>query len=123
MRSFNRSDRVGAHIKETLSELLLKKIKDPRLDMVTITDVEVSTDLKNAVIFFSVSANPDKVDAALEGFSSAHGYIKRTLAAELGLRYMPKIRFDYDKSFDYGAKINKLLKKAMGDSNTPDEQL
>ncbi len=112
MKPFTRADRVGGLIQETLSDILRKNIKDPRLEMTIITGVEMSRDLKNAHIYFSTSAgSEDRRKKAAEGFESAMGYIRRTLAHELELRYMPTLRFRYDKSFDYGAHIEKVLKK------------
>jgi ribosome-binding factor A len=109
MKSFSRSDRVGGHIQRVLSDLLRKDIKDPRLEMVTITDVKLSDDLRKARIYFSTST-PKNTNRAMEGFKSAHGYVKRVLAKHLGLRYMPNIEFLYDESFDYASHIDKLLK-------------
>ncbi|QTA93390.1 30S ribosome-binding factor RbfA [Desulfonema magnum] len=112
MKPFKRADRVGGLIQETLSDILRKKIKDPRLDMTVITGVEMSADLKNARIFFSTSAgSEDRQKEVAAGFQSAMGYIRRTLARELELRYMPTLKFYYDTSFDYGAHIDNVLKK------------
>jgi ribosome-binding factor A len=108
MTNFSRADRVSQLIQRELSEILQKETKDPRLKMTTITGVKLSKDLKNAKIYFSV-ADRDQQDV-LKGFQSAHGHIKRTLAGRLELRYMPELRFYYDESFDYGERIEKLLK-------------
>ena len=115
MKSFPRSDRVGGHIQRVLSDLLQKDIKDPRLELVTITDVKLSNDLRKARIYFSISV-PKNIERAMEGFKSARGYIKRILASHLGLRYMPDIEFLYDKSFDHASRIEKLLKTAKIDN-------
>ena len=115
MNSFPRSDRVSGHIQRILSDLLQKDIKDPRLEMVTITYVKLSGDLRKARIYFTTPA-PKNIERAMEGFKSAHGYIKRILAQNLGLRYMPDIDFLYDKSFDYASHINKLLKSTKTDN-------
>ncbi len=115
MKPFSRADRVGELIQRVLAELLTKSIKDPRLKMATITDVKMSKDLKNARIYFAVSGGPKRVDNALLGFKSAMGFIKRVLASELELRYMPELKFFYDESFDYGARIDSLLKSLNAD--------
>jgi ribosome-binding factor A len=77
--------------------------------MATITDVKVSRDLKQARIYFTTSAGIQKKGDTIKGFSSAHGFIKRTLAHELGLKYMPDIKFFYDESLEYGAHIDELI--------------
>jgi ribosome-binding factor A len=110
MKPFSRADRVGGQVQRALSELLLKRIRDPRLKNATISEVDMSPDLKLAKIYFTLPASESARDDALAGFNSASGFVKRTLARELGLRYMPNLKFYYDDSFDYGAKIDSLLK-------------
>lgn len=109
MKSFERSERVSGLIKKILSDLLRKVIKDPRLKTITITGVKTSADLRIARIYYITSDNKNCKEAAAEGFKNALGYIKRILAGELGLRYMPELRFYYDESFDYGSHIDALL--------------
>lgn len=70
----------------------------------------MSPDLKNAKIYFTCQGGEDRREAATEGFGSARGFLKRTLAKELSLRYMPELKFFYDESFDYGERIEKVLK-------------
>jgi len=122
MKPFARSDRVGGQIQKVLSEILLKKVKDPRLKNASITDVKMSRDLRIARIYFVTSGNKKNIEAALEGFNSAIGYVKRTLARQLGLRYMPDLKFFYDESFDYGSHIDNVLKALKAD-NGPDNTL
>jgi len=109
MKSFPRSDRIGGLIKKNLSDLLQKKIKDPRLQMTTITKVKMSSDLRHARIYFIKSGGEKSKVEAIEGFKNALGYVKRTLARQLGLRYMPELKFFYDESFDHGSHIDKIL--------------
>lgn len=116
MKPFARSDRVCGHIQKALSDILLKKIKDPRLEFATITNVKMSRDLRIARIYFTTTGNKKSAEEALEGFKSAIGYVKRTLAGQLGLRYMPELNFFYDESFDYGSHIDKILKDVKADN-------
>jgi ribosome-binding factor A len=122
MKPFARSDRVSGQIQKVLSEILLKKIKDPRLKNASITDVKMSRDLRIARIYFVASGNKKSMEEAAEGFKSALGYVKRTLARQLGLRYMPDLKFFYDESFDYGSQIDKVLKAVKAD-NGPNNTL
>ena len=110
MKPFARSDRVGGQIQKVLSDILLKRIKDPRLEMTTITGVKLSRDLRSARIYFITSGTQKNIEAATEGFKSALGYMKRTLASRLGLRYMPDLKFFYDESFNYGSHIDNIIK-------------
>ncbi len=121
MSAFSRADRVGGLIQEALSELIKLKIRDPRLAMVTITGVKMSRDLRLARIYFTIYGDHQKSEAAVLGFESARGFIKRSLARRLGLRYMPDLNFFYDESFDYGAHIDQLLEKITTD-NGPNHQ-
>ncbi|MCX5908184.1 MAG: 30S ribosome-binding factor RbfA [Deltaproteobacteria bacterium] len=107
---YKRSDRVGDLIREVLSEMLLRDLHDPRLESVTITGVEVTSDLKLATIFFSARGIPQKAEASLQGFQSATGFIKKKMAKELRLRYIPDFLFEVDHSFEYGSKIDRLIK-------------
>ena len=110
MTSFSRADRVGGLIRKVLSDILNKEIADPRLAMAIITGVKMSTDLKIASIYFTISGGQQKVTAATSAFEKARGFIKKKMARQLELRYMPELRFFHDGSFDYGSNIEKLLK-------------
>ena len=108
MIPFARSDRISGLIQQVLSEILKRDIGDPRLKMATITEVEVSRDLKLARIYFTTPSGKQKKDAAIKGFNSARGFIKRILAQEIDLKYMPDIKFFYDDSLEYGTHIDEL---------------
>ena len=110
MTSFSRTDRVSGLIQKVLSDILIKEIADPRLAMATITGVRMSTDLRIASIYFTISGGESKVTAATHAFEKARGFIKKKLGPQLELRYTPELRFFHDQSFDYGSNIDKLLK-------------
>ena len=110
MIRFARSDRVSGLIQRVLSEILKRDIGDPRLKMATITEVAVSRDLKLARIYFTTPGSIQKKDEAIKGFNSARGFIKRILAQEIDLKYMPDLKFFYDESLEYGAHIDELIK-------------
>ena len=118
MIPFSRADRVAGLIQKVLSDILKKNIKDPRLKMATITGVKVSRDLKQARIYFTISGGSQKKGAAIKGFTSAHGFIKKTLAHELDLKYMPNIKFFYDESLDYGAHIDELIESIKSENGS-----
>jgi ribosome-binding factor A len=110
MKPFSRAERVAGHIQRVLSGILIKETSDPRIGTVTITRVHVSADLRLARIYFTV--HPDAADrqAAEDGFRKAKAFLKRRLAPELALRYMPELEFFYDDTFDQAARINRILK-------------
>ena len=111
MIPFARADRVGGLIQKALSDILHKQVKDPRLEMITITGVKMTPDLRLARIYFSTPDGKNRLESAEQGFRSALGYLKRALSQRLALRYMPDIQFIYDKTLDYGEKIDKLLNR------------
>jgi ribosome-binding factor A len=119
MIPFARSDRISGLIQKVLSEILKRDIGDPRLKMATITEVEVSRDLKLARIYFTTPSDKNKKEAAIKGFRSARGFIKRILAQEIDLKYMPDIKFIYDNSLEYGAHIDELI-ESIKIKNGPD---
>jgi len=109
MKTYPRSDRIAGLVHKTLSRLLQRDISDPRLAMATITGVKMSRDLRKARIYFSLAGSSSDREEMESGFRSATGYIKRSLARDLDLRYMPELAFIYDESYDYGSRIDKVL--------------
>ena len=119
MRPFSRSNRVSGLIQQALSEILRKRIKDPRLEMTTISAVKMSRDLKIAKIYYTAQACEKNKEATAAGFKDAAGFIKRALGRQVHLRYMPELKFFLDESFDYGSRIEKLL-ASLKTENEPD---
>ena len=103
-----RQARVGDLLMKTIAEMILRKVKDPRVEGITITGVDVSVDLKNARIFFCMMDSSRK-DEAMEGLKSAAGFLRHELKKELRLKAVPNLYFSYDESFDYGSKIDGIL--------------
>lgn len=107
-----RADRVGESIRETIAELLLKEIKDPRVHMVTITEVQMSNDLRNGRVFFSCVGDETMHARAAGGFASASGFIRREVSRRLGLRYTPELTFVFDPRLETAERLAGLLKEA-----------
>lgn len=105
-----RQARVGDLLRQSIAELIQRRVKDPRVEGVTITGVEVSVDLKLCRVFFCVF-DPEKKEQARQGLESTAGFMRHELRKELRLKHVPEILFDYDASFDYGTKIDELLEK------------
>jgi len=111
MLAGNRSQRVGDQILREISDLLLRKVKDPRLTGVTLTEVRVSKDLRNAYIYYSIFSQDDQKKQVQAGFESAKGFIRKEIGDRLHIRYVPAIWFIYDVSLEYGEKMEKLLER------------
>jgi len=107
----SRSHRVGDQILREISDLLLRKLRDPRLKGVTLTDVRMSKDLRHAYVYYSLLGQDEQKKQAQAGFESAKGFIRREIGERVHLRYIPDIQFKYDMSLEYGQKMEKLLEK------------
>lgn len=103
-----RQERVNSQFKEELADLL-RKVKDPRIGFVSVTDVEVTADLKQARVYVSVLGNEEAQKETMAGLRSATGFIRTELARRIRLRFMPEIEWRYDTSLEHGARINELL--------------
>ena len=100
--------------------MLLREIKDPRIGFVTVTDVEVTGDLREAKIYVSIMGGAEQVKNSLEGLNSALGFIRREIGQRVRLRFTPEISFALDTSLDYGDHIQKLLLQVEGDTKNDD---
>lgn len=105
----HRSEKVEQFIKEELSQIIQREVRDPRIGFVSITGVEVSVDLRHARVFVSVLGDAEAKEATMGGLRSALGYIRRELGGRLRMRYTPNITFKLDESIERGARVNKLL--------------
>jgi ribosome-binding factor A len=101
--------RVGELIQAEISELMLRHLKDPRLQMSTISHVEISSDLRHARLYISHLGSETEQEAALSGFERATGFIRKQLGKRLKLRYVPQLSFQLDTAIAYGVKVSHIL--------------
>lgn len=113
-----RAERVAELIKQEISKLLQKGLKDPRIGFVTVTGVEVSKDLRNSKVYFSVLGDEKAKADSMAGLNAANGFIRRELGKHLHLSHTPEIVFKFDKSVEYGAHINQLLHQLKSDERS-----
>ena len=106
-----RLDRVNQLIKEEISTLLMRELKDPRLGFVTVTDVETTKDLRQAKVFVSVLGGEEQWTASLTALVNARGFIRHWLRDHLDLRVTPTLEFRPDRSMEHAARIQALLKR------------
>jgi ribosome-binding factor A len=104
-----RLERVNQLIKEEISRLLQRELKDPRLGFVTVTEVEVSRDLRSARVYVSILGREEDWKASLEALESARGFIHQWLRSHLDLRVTPALHFRPDRSMSRAAHIQELL--------------
>ena len=120
MSSKLRIEKLQELIKQETGKMLLNDIKDPRIGFVTVTDVEMTGDLREAKIFVSIMGGDEQVKNSLEGLQSALGFIRREIGKRIRLRFTPEISFALDTSLDYGDHIQKLLLQVEGDLGNAD---
>lgn len=106
-----RTEQVADLIQEELSQLLEREVRDPGIGFVTLTDVEVDPDLRNARVFFSVLGDEAATRQSLAALQRAAGFLRRELAHRLDLRYAPELHFVLDRSIEHGQHIADLLRQ------------
>jgi ribosome-binding factor A len=108
-----RIEKVNSSIKRELANIIqLGEVRDPRISFVTILHVDVSKDLQHARVKFStLSDDPKDIKAAVAGFESCRGYIRKLIGQRIVLRYTPEFQFIYDKSVKYAADVDRVLEE------------
>lgn len=112
-REFSRNQRLASEILRALSELVRFESKDPRLQHVSLTAVDLSRDLSVARVFFSL-LDPDEDPAPAEqGLHSAAGFLRSKLGRAIKIRHVPELRFVHDDSAAEGARMDQLIRSAL----------
>ena len=106
-----RLDRVNQLVREEVSHLLPRELKDPRLGFVTVTEVAVSKDLRSARVYVSVLGSEEQWKASLAALHSARGFMRNWLAPRLRLRAVPDLTFLPDRSMAHAAHIQTVLER------------
>ena len=107
--SNNRVRRLGELLKEEISKIIRREVKDPRIGFVSITDVEVSGDLRHAKVFVSVYGEEKEKKDTMEGLRKANGFIRKLVGERITTYHTPEIIFRYDDSIEHGVYISKLI--------------
>lgn len=118
--SHKRPQRVAQLLHKELSALTVDGLRDPRIGLVTITEVRLTDDLKNAQVFVSVLGDKAVQTETLRGLSKAAGFLKREITHRLGLRFAPNLHFSYDDSLARAQRLDELLHAAArGEHDVP----
>lgn len=112
-----RAEKLQALIKQEMSNMLIRDVKDPRVKFVTITGVEVSNDLSYAKIYVSLYGSEEQQAEAWKGFQSALGFFRREIARRIDLRVAPVLSFHKDTSMEYSAHIESILHELKKEEN------
>ncbi|GEM03392.1 ribosome-binding factor A [Halolactibacillus miurensis] len=105
-----RANRVAEQMKKELGDILNRKIKDPRVGFVTITDVEVTGDLQQATVYLTILGSEDEKEATLTGLTKAKGFIRSEIGHRIRLRKTPELFFEIDHTIETGNRIEKLIR-------------
>ena len=112
-RDFSRTLRIAEQIQRDLAELLRTEAKDPRIGMVTLTDVEVTSDYAHAKVFFTMLGDAGQISAAAEGLNRAAGFLRHELGHRIKLRSIPQLHFIHDESVERGVRLSQLIDAAV----------
>ncbi len=121
----HRPERVREFIKEQVSDIIRHAVKDPRIGFVSVTDVEVSVDLRHAKVFVSVLGDAQAKADTMAGLESAQGFVRGELGRRLQMWFTPEILFRLDESIERGTRIVTLIHEVAKDTrhdrtSTPD---
>src|SRR5512133_2173858 len=119
-----RQIQVAEEIQQIISVLLQREMKDPRIGFVTVTQVEVTQDLKYARVFVSVMGTPEEQRDTMAALASGRGFMRRELASRMEIRAVPEIQFKLDRGIEYSDRINRLLNeiKQADEGRTTDDR-
>ena len=112
-KEYARTERLGEQIRRELADRIRLDIKDPRVGMVSITDVRVSRDLAHAKVFVTRIGEPAEREPAVEALNHAAGFLKRALGQAMHVRAVPSLQFFYDTAVEEGARLENLIDRAV----------
>ena len=117
-KDFPRARRVADQMQRELSELIRLEVKDPRVGMLTLTEVEVTRDMDHAKVFFTTLGGKPEHEACLQGLQRASGFLRTQLSQRMQLRQVPKLSFVYDHSVERGVQLAQLIESAVAEDRT-----
>lgn len=113
-KAFKRTDRVSQQVKKSLALILQREVKDPRIGMVTVSDVEVSRDLAYAKVYVTfLNDDKESIKEGLEGLNKASGYIRSLVGSAVKMRVTPELQFIYDSSLVDGMRLSNVVTNAI----------
>lgn len=113
-KEFSRSQRVAQQVQKELAVILQREIKDPRVGMITISDVEISRDLAYATVYVTfLTIGEQTPEDGMTVLEEANGYIRSLLAKAMRLRIVPEIKFEYDKSLVEGMRMSNIVSQVI----------
>jgi ribosome-binding factor A len=117
MLPYKRSQRVSDLLRKEIADIIMYKLKDPRVGFITVTGVDVTDDIKIARVYVSILQDEEK-KTTLDILNSAKNFIRTELSKRLRMKFIPSIEFRLDTSIEYGNRIERLLKEAGEDEGS-----
>ncbi len=113
-KEFSRTRRIGQQLQQELAMVLQRDMKDPRIGMVTVNDVDVSRDLSFAKVYVTFfDEDSEQIQSKLEALRKAAGYVRSLVAGRMKLRVMPELKFEYDSSLMEGIRMSTLVTEVI----------
>lgn len=120
-KEFSRSSRVVEQIKRELAELIRLEVKDPRVNFVTVTDVEITPDYAHAKVFFTALRSEKRAEIEA-GLKKSSGFLRRELGKRIRIHTLPELHFVYDASVEEGARLSQLIDQAVKSESSSDPE-
>lgn len=114
-KDYPRSRRIAEQVQRELSDIIRLELKDPRVGMITLTDVEVTPDNAHARVYFTRLGEASEVEEATAGLQHAAGFLRSRLAQRMKMRSVPQLQFKYDASVEHGVRLSQLIDAAVAE--------
>ena len=118
-KSYSRSRAAGESVREVVARILLEEIADPRVDLVTVTGVDMSPDLRHANVYVTTHGGEERYREVIAGLDSAKGRIRTLLGQALVMRYVPELHFRIDPSVDEALRIGEAIRAERESGRVP----
>jgi len=116
----HRSERIADLVREATARIIASELRDPRVGFVTVTEVRLSADLKNARVFVAVHET-QRAGQCIDALNRAAPFLRRRLAGQVQLRYVPALRFEHDTAMERGTRVEEILRRLQDDESGGDE--
>ena len=112
-KEYSRSQRVVEQIRRELAELIRLEVKDPRIGMISLTEVEITPDYAHAKVYFTSLKGEEGLDDILSGLQRASGFLRREFGRRVRIHTIPELHFHYDRSLEQGSRLSSLIDQVV----------
>ena len=119
-KTYLRRDRICEQIRRELAEVIRTELRDPRVGMISLTEVHISADYAHAKVYFSSLSGSEHLDSIQLGLHKASGFLRSELGKRISIHTTPQLHFIFDESLERGAQLSKLISEAVAISDHTD---